>query len=116
MEDRRCGRDDDLSAADSIVYAPVVDSQKKNQASAATSKTSRNTTTVSFTTQNSKTVPIDSQFHTVSDIAKGMTALGGVLKLFKDPVVNGIGAGLSTIAGLLGSSAATQNDTSSVTS
>jgi hypothetical protein len=100
----------------SIIYAPVVDAQKKNQASGAKSITTGNTTTVSFTTQNSRTVPVDSQFQKASDIAKDMAVLGGILKASKNATASAIGTGLTVISSALGSSSATQNTSTTVTS
>jgi len=100
----------------SIVYAPVVDAQKKNSATIAQGSSSGNTTTVTFITTNSQTNPIPTSFQSVSDFAKDMTALSGVLKLFKDPIVNGIGNALGIAGSALGSSSATQTNSTMVTS
>jgi hypothetical protein len=99
-----------------IIYAPVVDAQKKNQASSAQSTSVGNTTTIGFTTQNSTSVPIDSQFQTVSDVAKGMNALGGLLKLTGIPIATTIGGALSYVSSGLGTSSATQTNSTAVTS
>jgi|GEM_PF-7001893 len=99
-----------------IVYAPVVDAQQKNQASSAQSSTTGNTTTIGFTTQNSSTAPVDSQFQSVTDLAKGMSVLGNALKLTGNPIATAIGSGLGFIASGLGTSTATQTNSTTVTS
>jgi hypothetical protein len=99
-----------------IVYAPPVDAQKKNQATSTTSRTLGNTTTVSFTTSSSTTHPVPSQFQTTTDISKGMSALGQVLSKIHNPIVEGIGAGLSVLSSLLGSSSAAQTASQAATS
>jgi hypothetical protein len=100
----------------SIVYAPVVDAQKRNQASSAQSTTIGNTTTIGFTMQNSTAVPVDAQFQTVSDLVKVMNPLGSALKLTGNSVASTVGGALSFIASGLGSSSATQSSSASVTS
>lgn len=100
----------------SIVYAPVVDAQKKNQASTAKSITKGNTTSISFSTQNSTNVPIPSSFQTSVDMQKGMAQLGSVLSKIPNPYTQAIGAALTTISSGMGSSTATQNNSTTVSS
>jgi hypothetical protein len=94
----------------SIIYAPVVDAQQKNAASAATGISASNTTTLTFAKQTSTTKPVDSSFQNVVDITQAMQAIGPVLQKIPNGITQGVGSGLSTIAGLLGSSTATQTN------
>jgi hypothetical protein len=95
----------------SIVYAPIVDAQQLNTASAATGISTANTTTVSFSQQTGSTVPVDSSFQEVADVTQAMQAIGPVLQKIPNGIAQGVGTGLSTVAGLLGSSTATQTNT-----
>lgn len=99
----------------SIIYAPVVDAQKKNQATAAISSSTGNTTSVAFTTSNGATVPVPATFDTTNNIAKDMSAVASVLKAIPAGPSSIISGALSTIASGLGSSTGTQTDTNSVT-
>jgi hypothetical protein len=94
----------------SIIYAPVVDAQQKNSAASATGISSSNTTTVTFSSQTSTTVPVDTSFQNVVDITQAMQAIGPVLQKIPNGITQGVGAGLTTIAGLMGSSTATQTN------
>ncbi|HTV10214.1 MAG TPA: hypothetical protein VMD97_14315 [Candidatus Aquilonibacter sp.] len=99
----------------SIVYAPVVDAQKKNQATAAISRAIGTTTSISFSTSNSTTTPVPASFQTVSDMSQAMTVLGGALTKIPNPYTIAIGTALSQIASGLGSSTASQTTTNTVT-
>jgi hypothetical protein len=93
-----------------VVYAPPVDTAKKNVADLATSKTTGLSTTVSFSTQTSQTSPATSSWQSTSDLAKDMNSVGTVLKVIPIPAVQAVGAALSLIAGGLGSSTATNTE------
>ncbi len=98
----------------SMVFAPIVDAQQKNTASAAVGISSLNTATASFASQNSSTVPVDSTFQNVIDIEQAAGTIGPALQKIPNPYTQAIGAALTTIAGLLGSSTATQTNSSVV--
>jgi hypothetical protein len=97
-----------------MVFAPIVDAQQKNTASAAVGISSLNTTTASFASQNNSTVPVDSTFQNVIDIEQAAGTIGPALQKIPNPYTQAIGAALTTIAGLLGSSTATQTNSSVV--
>jgi len=98
-----------------IIYAPPVDQQKKNVASWASSKTTGNTTVLSFTDAHSQGAPAISQFQGWSDMAGGMKDASAVLSKVPNPYVQAAGAALGIISGLLGSSTSTQTNSTSVT-
>jgi hypothetical protein len=98
-----------------IVYAPVADSQKKNQAATATSLTSGNVSTFSFSNQNSTSLPIPSSFQTSVDMSKDMSVLGSALSKIPNPYTQAIGAALNTVSGMLGTSTASQTNSMGVT-
>jgi hypothetical protein len=104
----------------SIVYAPVIDPDKKNQASAAKSASAATATTISFTTQNSVAKPVPTAFQGLADAETAMSAAGSVLSKVPNPYVQAVGMVLSSIASALpaalGTSTATQNTGASVTS
>jgi hypothetical protein len=99
----------------SLVYAPIVDAQKKNQASSATSNTAGNTSSFSISRQDSTQVPIPSVFQQTADVKNAMAGLGTILSYIPIPVVALIGKALTAIASGLGSTTATQTDTLQVT-
>ena len=99
----------------SIVYAPLVDKEKKNTASSAKSSTSGNVTTVSFATQNAATSPVPSTFQKTTDLATDMSAAGAVLSKIPNPITTAVGSALTAIASGLGSAVATQTDTLATT-
>jgi len=97
-----------------LVYAPVVDPQKKNSASTSSTITAGNTTTISFTTSSSTSRPVPSSFQNVMDMQKDLSTVGGALSQIPNPYTMAIGAGLSLIASGLGSSTAIETDMTSV--
>ena len=99
----------------SIVYAPVADLQKKNQASTATSSSTGNISTVSFSSQNSNTGPVPSSFESAMELSKKMSALGAGLSKIPNGYTQAIGTALTTISGLMGSASATETNSLTVT-
>lgn len=99
----------------SIVYAPPVDPQKKNENAAAISQTTGNSTTVAFSKQTSTQTPIPSTFQDSTTAANDMNAVGSVLSEIPNPYTKAIGTALTTIAKGLGSSTATQTTATKVT-
>jgi hypothetical protein len=91
-----------------IIFAPVADAEKQNTAGLSQSTVISLTTSVTFSTTDGKSIPMDSPFQTVSDIAKDMTSIGSILKSVKNPVASEVGTGLSVIGDALGSSSETQ--------
>ena len=99
----------------SIIFAPVVDPQKKNSASLAQSSWVGNSTSLSFSSSNGTTAPTAPNFQGVVDMENDMKVAGAVLSKIPNPIAQGVGVALTTIAGLLGSSTATIQNTSTVT-
>lgn len=99
----------------SIIYAPIVDSQKKNTASFSTSHVAGNTTTIGFLSQHSETTPIASTFQSTIDTEKDMATTGAALQKVPNPYVQAAGVALSFIASGMGSSTATQTIATTVT-
>jgi hypothetical protein len=98
-----------------VVYAPPVDKQKKNISKWAVTDTTGNTTTVSFSTQNSTTKPAASQFQGLMYMASGMKDLSAVLSAISQPAVKAIGQALGVLSGLLGAASATETKGTTVT-
>ena len=98
----------------SIVYAPPVDPQKKNQAGFAQQNSQTNATTVSFTNSQGQGAPATPAFADVGSLVTDMNIVGKALGLVKNPIASGIGAALGIIAGGLGSSTATITQTDTV--
>jgi hypothetical protein len=94
----------------SIVYAPVLDAQQLNTASAATGISSVNTTTVTFSSENSATVPVDTNFQNAVDIEQAASTMATVLQKIPNGIAQGVGTALGTIGTLLRSSSATETN------
>lgn len=91
----------------SILYAPPVDQQQKNIASWTTTDTAGNTTAVSFSAQNSTTVPTLSPFKAWQDLTGEMKLGSQLLDKVPNAVIKGFASALSVISGLLGTSTTT---------
>ena len=75
----------------SLVYAPIIDSQHKNQASNSVTNTVGNISTFSISRQDSTQVPIPSIFQTTADVKNVMSGIGTVLSNIPIPIVAAIG-------------------------
>ena len=107
-----------------IIYAPPVDQQKKNVASWTESALTGNTTSITFSQQDSTTHPVTPSFQTTSQLETGVKDLSTALAVAASLVSPTGAAGkdiktasglLKTIAGLIGTSTATQTDANATT-
>lgn len=99
----------------SIIYAPPVDSQSKNQSTASNSVSLGNTSTLAFSSQNGTTIPISPNFENIVDMEKDMSVVGAALSKSGNPVATAIGGALTFISSGLGSSTATISTVDAIT-
>jgi hypothetical protein len=99
----------------SLIYAPLVDSKKKNTASAAIAKTTGNTITLSLAKEDSTTKSVPSSFQSSVDMESDMSVAGSALSKVPNAYVAAVGTALTVIAAGMGSSTATQTNATTVT-
>jgi hypothetical protein len=99
----------------SLIYAPVVDPQQKNSAGLSQSNWVGNSTSLSFSSSNGTASPTAANFQNVVDMTNDMKAGAAILSKIPNPIAQGVGAALSTVAGLLGTSTASVSTINTVT-